>query len=376
MTDRAANEENHAFPHPPVYRFTSGIYQDYQALERASKDLLKQHYPRYSRFGTPMTDAVEHEITRLEGGYGSLSTCSGLAAITSVLMTFLRPGDHILLTRTVYEPVHRFVSTFLHQLGITATFLTSAEFSHCDDYLTDKTRLIYIESPSSNIFEVTDIGAVAVQARQKGIMTVMDNTWSTPVLFNPLQHGIDVVIHSASKYLAGHSDAVVGIITTTEQYYAPIRQYLMNAGICAGGEESSSLYKGLKTLTTRLKNQRETAYRLIAFLLAHPAVETVISPHLTSHPDHETYRKYYQYSNGLFSFSVRNTSSTRRDAFLSQFRTVKLAYGWGGVDSCLIPFTPSYTSNDDPEWLFFRVSVGLEDGDILIAEFSSALSKL
>ncbi|MCE0828836.1 PLP-dependent aspartate aminotransferase family protein [Buttiauxella sp. A2-C2_NF] len=376
MTDKSGSDESRYFPHPAIRRFTSGIYQNYEALERASQDLLKMQYPRYSRFGTPMTDAVEQEITRLEGGYCSVSTCSGLAAITSVLMTFLRPGDHILLTRSVYEPVRRFVTTYLASLGINATFISANEFSHCEDYLTDKTKLIYIESPSSNIFEVTDIDIVTAIARQKGVLTVMDNTWSTPLLLNPLCHGVDIVVHSASKYLTGHSDAVIGIITTTERYYLPVRQYLMTSGMCAGGEESSSLYKGLKTLASRLKSQRETAQQLIAFLRRHPAIETVISPDLTSHPDHKTFMKYYQHSNGLFSFAIRKPSDARRDAFLNEFRTVKLAYGWGGVDSCLVPFTPSESPPCGSEMIFFRVSIGLEDRHDLITEFSSALSRL
>ncbi|MGX9273894.1 trans-sulfuration enzyme family protein [Pantoea ananatis] len=376
MTDKSGGGENRYFPHPAIRRFTSGIYRNFEELEQASQDLLKKQYPRYSRFGTPMTDAVEQEITRLEDGHCSISTCSGLAAITSVLMTFLRPDDHILITRSVYEPVRRFIMTYLTSLGINATFISANEFRHCEDYLTDKTKLIYIESPSSNIYEVTDIDTVTVIARQKGILTVMDNTWSTPLLLNPISHGVDIVVHSASKYLTGHSDAVIGTITTTERYYHPVRQYLMNSGMYVGSEESSSLYKGLKTLTSRLKTQSETAQQLIDFLSKHPAIETVISPNLSSHPDHKTFIKYYQHSNGLFSFAIRKPTDARRDAFLNEFKKVKLAYGWGAVDSCLIPFTPIHWPTASSEMIFFRVSIGLEDSHVLITEFSLALSRL
>lgn len=376
MVDKVYSEEDSYFPHPPIHRFTSGIYPDFESLVYASQDSLKSRYPRYSRFGTPMTDTVECEITRLEGGYSSLSTCSGLAAITSVLMSFLRPGDHILMTRSVYEPVRCFVMTYLFELGISATFLSADEFGHLEDYVTDKTKLIYVESPSSNIFEVTDIDAVAKLARLRGIVTIIDNTWSTPLLLNPLHHGFDVVIHSASKYLAGHSDAVMGTITTTEQYYEPVRRYLIKSGVCAGGEESFSLYKGLKTLAVRLKIQQDTAQKLIRMLLAHPAISTVISPVLPSHSGHEIFCKYYRQSNGLFSFSVKKPTDQKRDDFLRELKTFKLAYGWGGVDSCMIPFRSPDWMTQDEEQLFLRVSVGIEDADMLAAELSSALSKL
>lgn len=376
MANKNSGEDDSYFPHPPIRRFTSGIYPDCASLDCASLDPLKSHYPRYSRFGTPVTDAVEREITRLEGGYRSLSTCSGLAAVTSVLMSFLRSGDHILLTRSVYEPVRRFVMTCLSQLGISATFLSAEEFSRLDDYVTDSTRLIYVESPSSNVFEVTDIAVVAQFARARGIVTIMDNTWSTPLLLNPLYYGFDVVIHSASKYLAGHSDAVIGIITTTEPCYEPVRSYLIKSGVCTGTEESFSLYKGLKTLGLRLKTQQVTAQRLVRMLLTHPAISMVISPDLLSHKDNETFCEYYKRGNGLFSFSVMKPTDEKRDAFLGQLKSFKLAYGWGGVESCIIPFRPpEWMSVNDGE-LFFRVSIGTEDADMLTAEFSSALARL
>ena len=368
-------EESH-FPHPPIYRSTSGVYPHFAALDSASQDALKSEYPRYSRFGTPVTDAVECEITRLEGGYGSLSTCSGLAAITSVFMAFLRPGDHILITRSVYEPVRRYVMTYLSGLGISATFLSAEEFCHLEEYVNDKTTLIYVESPSSNIFEVTDIALVARFAQERGILTIIDNTWSTPLLLNPLHYGFDVVIHSASKYLAGHSDAVIGTITTTERYYGTIRRYLMASGVCAGGEESFSLYKGLKTLPLRLKTQQKTAQKLIEMLSAHPVVTRVVSPALPSHASHDVFRKYYQQGNGLFSFAIKKTTDLKRDAFLRELRTFKLAYGWGGVESCIIPFRSPDWVADGNELLFFRISVGIEEEEVLANELLLALSKL
>jgi len=376
MVDEVSGKTGRYFPHPAVQRFTSGVYPDHHALVTASQDTLKENYPRYSRFGTPVTDAVEQEVTRLEGGYGSLCVCSGLAAITSTLLAFLRPGDHILVNRSVYEPVRHFINTYLSQRGVSATFLSSSEFMECDKFLNKSTTLIYIESPSSNVFEVTDIEFVVNQAQKNNILVVMDNTWSTPLLMNPIKHGVDVVIHSASKYLSGHSDAVAGIITTTEKYFSPLRKYLMMAGICLGGEESFSIYKGLKTLGVRLDTQANSASKIIELLSYHPHVGTVLAPQLITHPDHCTYNKYYKKYNGVFSFSVACVSDKKRDEFLAGFKIFKLAYGWGGVDSCIIPFTLTHFLISDPTQIFFRVSTGLEECDLLIADFKNALSFL
>lgn len=376
MVDEVPEKEGSYFPHPPVQRFTSGVYPDHQALVAASQDILKENYPRYSRFGTPVTDAVEQEVTRLEGGYGSLCVCSGLAAITSTFLALLRPGDHILVNRSVYEPVRRFINIYLSQRGVSATFLSSSEFMDCDQYFKENTALVYIESPSSNVFEVTDIECVVTQAQKRNIVVVMDNTWSTPLLINPIKHGVDIVIHSASKYLSGHSDAVAGIITTTEKSFSPLRKYLMMAGICSGGEESFSIYKGLKTLGVRLDAQANSASKIIELLNSHPSVGTVLAPQLITHPDHGTYKKYYKKYNGVFSFSVACASDKKRDNFLAGFKLFKLAYGWGGVDSCIIPFTLMHFLPSDPTQLFFRVSIGLEECDLLMADFKRALSVL
>lgn len=375
VTKMPHGEREH-FPHPPIFRFTSGIYSDCNELKAGAQDVLKSDYPRYSRFGTPVTDAVEHELTHLERGYGSLSACSGLAAITSVLLSFLRPGDHMLITRSVYEPVRRYVMTYLSRLGISATFLSSREFTQLERYVTENTTLIYVESPSSNVFEVTDIEVVAQFAKLRGIVTIMDNTWSTPLLLNPLRYGFDVVIHSASKYLSGHSDAIIGTITTTEQYYNPLRRYLIASGMCAGGEESFSLYKGLKTLALRLTAQQKTTQGLTEMLTTHPAVRRVVSPVLPAHTDHEVFRKYYQQGNGIFSFAVTKPKDSQRDVFLRRLAHFKLAYGWGGTESCIIPFSA-------PDWLpesdglsFFRISVGIEEEGMLKTELSTALLEL
>ncbi|MGD8423570.1 MAG: PLP-dependent transferase, partial [Methyloceanibacter sp.] len=236
----------HGFVNAPLYRGSTVLYPSYDSLLADDQDYS------YGRLGTPTVRALQDALAEMEGGHASLLTPSGLSAITTAIVSFVSSGDHILVSDSVYRPTRRFCDTVLSRLGVTTTYYDPLIGAGISELLTERTKLVFTESPGSQTFEIQDIPAIATAAHAVGAEVMMDNTWATPLYFKPFQHGVDVVVHAATKYLVGHADAMLGVITMSESATAPVVKTHDILGLCPGPEDVYLTLRGLRTLDVRL----------------------------------------------------------------------------------------------------------------------------
>lgn len=331
-------------------------------------------YPRY--FNTPSPQVVADKVAVLEHGEAGLVLGSGMAAISTCLLAHLRPGDHAVFQEALYGGTRAFVEE-LEQRGVGISYArTPEEFA---GRVGSATRVIYVETPSNPLLRVTDLEAIGRLGRERGVLTVADNTFATPVLQNPIDLGIDVVIHSATKYLNGHSDVTAGVVVSSAEVVARVRDSAMNHGAVLDPRGCYLLERGLKTLALRMERHGVNARCLAEFLAGHPAVAAVHYPGLESHPDHRLAARQMRGFGGMLSFELRDAGGA--DVVLGALRVVRPALSLGGVESLIC--LPSRTShrNLSPEERrrqgigdgLMRVSVGIEDAADLVADFRRAL---
>ena len=285
---------------PPVHRASTVLYESYEAFLAA--DQKPYHGKLYGTFGSPVQLELEQALAQLEGGYRCRVCHSGFDAIETVLMAFTRSADHILVADNVYGPTRDFCDRVLSKYGVEVEFVPPTIGSDIEPYVKPNTKLIYLESPGSNTFELQDVPAVAEVARRQDIVTVLDNTWATPLLFKPFEHGVDVSIHSGSKYIAGHSDTLLGVITVNERRFDELHTFYESTEHFASPESCYSALKGLRTLPVRLAAHQRSALEIATWLEAHEAIETVIHPALASHPEHDIWKRDMTGASGVFGF--------------------------------------------------------------------------
>ncbi|MCU4118788.1 cystathionine beta-lyase [Variovorax sp. N23] len=358
---------------PPIVRASTFLFNSLQELESAAKAPFDGAF--YGRLGTPTTFAFERAMAQAEGGYRSIATGSGLSAIVAVLVGFLKTGDHALIVDSVYEPVRRFCHRVLAGMGVEVTFydpgLGAAEL---EPLIRTTTRLIYMESPGSGTFEVQDVPAIVALAKRRQLVTAMDNTWATPLYYRPIEHGVDISIHAATKYIVGHSDAVLGVVTTNEATWGPVRQASQDLGASAGSEECNLGLRGLHTLAVRMRQHEATALTLARWLAEQPAVSRVFHPALESSPGHAHWKRDFDGSSGLFSIELGGMSATAFDAFTSALKLFSIGFSWGGFESLILPAHPEKTRTA-PAWQgtgpLLRLHAGLEDPADLLADLQA-----
>lgn len=366
---------NHGVVNPPVYHASTIVFPTLAALEEA--DRTPYEGTRYGRRGTPTTFALEEAVAALEGGYRSIAVPSGLAAITISLLAFLKTGDHLLMVDTTYGPVRRFCDTMLKGLGIETTYY---------DPLVDpaplirpNTRVIYMESPGSLTFEVQDIPRAVAAARASNAVSILDNTWSAGLYFSPFRHGVDVSIQAATKYIVGHSDVMLGTITTTEARFLRAKRAASFLGVCAGPDDCYLALRGLRTLAVRLARHQNTALTVAHWLRSRPEVARVLHPALPDCPGHDIWRRDFSGSNGLLSIVLHDVPKPALAAMLDELKLFAMGYSWGGYESLIVPFDPRTARTATP-WTggrtCLRLHCGLEDPDDLIADLDAGFARL
>jgi cystathionine beta-lyase len=304
---------------------------------------------------------------------------SGFDAIETVLMAFTRSADHILVADNVYGPTRDFCDRVLSKYGVEVEFVPPTIGSDIEPYVKPNTKLIYLESPGSNTFELQDVPAVAEVARRQDIVTVLDNTWATPLLFKPFEHGVDVSIHSGSKYIAGHSDTLLGVITVNERRFDELHTFYESTEHFASPESCYSALKGLRTLPVRLAAHQRSALEIATWLEAHEAIETVIHPALASHPEHDIWKRDMTGASGVFGFLLeREPDRAQLSEFLDPMRVFAIGLSWGGYQSLIKAEkvhgrTHSFRYSDRT---IVRLSIGLEDVADIKSDLSSALDRL
>ncbi|WP_447921723.1 cystathionine beta-lyase [Achromobacter aegrifaciens] len=332
----------------------------------------------YGRYGTATTHAFEEAIAALEGGHRSLAFPSGLAAIVTTLTALLSAGDHVLVTYSAYSPTRSFLDHVLSRLGVEVEVYDPACGRDIESLMRSNTRVVYVESPGSETLEIQDIPAIAAVAHARGAFVVMDNTWATPLFFKPFEHGVDVSIHAATKYIVGHSDAMLGVVTCNEATWAQVKKTTQYMGQTAGPDDVYLALRGLRTMGVRLQRHWESGLRIAQWLEQRPEVEAVVHPALPSHPGHALWKRDFKGASGLFTIVLRARGDESVTAFVDALQHFGIGVSWGGYESLAIPFTPG--KHHGARWPYqgkpVRVHVGLEDPEDLIADLRGGLEAL
>lgn len=336
----------------------------------------------YSRSGNPTRDALEAIIASLEGGVKGFAFSSGMAAISSVFLLF-SPGDHLVACEDVYGGTYRVLTRLFSRLGIEATFVDFTDTAKIREAIRPKTRALYLETPSNPLLRITDLRTVSALAREKGLLSIIDNTFMTPYLQRPFEHGMDIVVHSATKYLGGHSDLIAGLAVVADDKLAGRIKFIQNAfGAVLGPQDCWLLMRGIKTLKARMDMHQKGAARLAAWLQGRPEVKEVFFPGLPGHPGREIHERQADGPGGIVSFRLQTEEITRR--FLEKVRLPALAVSLGGVESIITyPVTMSHAAMHPDHRIkvgvtgdLVRLSVGIEDPDDLIDDLDAALRQV
>ncbi|MDJ0512763.1 MAG: cystathionine beta-lyase [Methyloceanibacter sp.] len=361
------------FVNTPIYRGSTVLYPTFDSL------LADDQEYSYGRLGTPTVRALQDALAEMEGGHATLLTPSGLSAITTTILSFVSAGDHILVSDSVYRPTRRFCDTVLKRLGVTATYYDPVIGGGIAELLEERTKLVFTESPGSQTFEMQDIPAISEVAHAAGAEVIMDNTWATPLYFKPFDHGVDVVVHAATKYIVGHADAMLGVITMNEAAAAPVAKTHDILGLCPGPEDVYLALRGLRTLDVRLQRHQETGLALAEWLAHRPEVSRVIHPARPDHPGHALWQRDFTGASGLFAVVLNPASRQALSAMLDGLSLFGMGYSWGGYESLILPVDPrGYRSATvwESEGPTLRIHAGLEDIEDLKADLEAGFQRL
>ncbi|MEM7426706.1 MAG: cystathionine beta-lyase [Pseudomonadota bacterium] len=365
--------ENHGFVNPPVYHASTVFYPSYEAIKN------KQNRYVYGRRLTPTMEALEEAVSSLEGGYGTKLCPSGLSAITTMLLSFVEAGDHILITDSTYRPTRMFCDEVLANLGIETEYYDPCIGAGIAELIRDNTKLVYTECPGSQTMEVQDIPAIVSAAKPKGVLVSTDNTWSGGHYFKAFEHGCDISVQAGTKYIVGHSDAMLGTITVTEALWPRLNQYWELIGSCAGPDDIYLGQRGLRTLDVRLERHMRNALEIASWLEDRGEVEAVLYPALPSCPGHDIWKRDFSGASGLMSLALKPVPEEGVAAFFDSLEYFGMGFSWGGYESLAVPFNPSsYRSATvwPHEGPGVRLHIGLEDADDLKADLDQAFAAM
>jgi cystathionine beta-lyase len=374
-------ERHEGAVNPPVFHASTILSQTVEEFRRRRRDWInEQPGTYYGRFGTPTTEALQEAIAALEGGHRSVIYPSGLAACAGALLAFLSSGDHVLMSDNVYGPTRKFAAGFLARFGVSTTFFDPLAGPSIESSMRPETRVIYLESPGSLTFEVQDTPATAEVAHRRGITVIADNTWATPLYFKPFAHGVDVSVQSATKYIVGHSDAMLGAITCTKDAWPKLKASTHELGQTAGPDDVYLGQRGLRTLAVRLKRHWESGVALAEWIARQPEVERVLHPALPGDPGHALWKRDFTGASGLFGVVLREGIADRAlCAMIDGLELYGIGSSWGGFESLIVPFDPR-ESRSATRWPHagpcFRVHAGLENEDDLIADLEAGFKRL
>lgn len=369
QTARAAQAIN-----PPLVRASTVVFDTLADYKHAHHQTVFDS-PRYGRSGTPTTFELQRCMAAFAGAETCLATASGLAAIVAVLSAHAGPGRHLLLNQGVYGPTRIFCDHELAPLGTTVEYF--AEDADITPYLRDNTSLVYIETPASLTMDMLDARAVCAAARQRGITVAADATWGTPVFFDAHAIGIDIAIHSATKYINGHSDLMLGLITGSDAALASTRRFCDRSGAHAAPDVCWLALRGLRTLAVRLARHGQTAMAMAHWLEERPEVVRVKFPALPGDPGHALWRAQFSGAAGPFTIELAPCSETAFAAFIDALTLFGLGTSWGGYESLVLPAVPyhlRHLATLPDEGRLVRLHIGLEDAEDLCSDLDQALA--
>lgn len=364
----------------PVYHASTILFQDYEELRAREDAPLDRQHLYYGRMGLPTARALEDAICELDDSVGAVLTPSGVASITDILACFLVPGDHLLMVDSVYGPTRNFCRNALAARGVETEFYDPLVGAAIADLIRENTRLIFMESPGSASFEVQDVPAITAQAKARGVLTAIDNTWATPLLFNPLTCGVDLAMQSGTKYLNGHADCLFGVTTSRDaELLMRLRRYTLSTGSHLSGDDAMLALRGLRTLPIRLAAHDRAAREVATWLEGHDEVSRILHPAWPDCPGHEIFLRDFSGANGLFGILLRTGDEVGLKAFIDALRLFGLGYSWGGFESLCLPMHPvrsTSTVESTKEECFMRLHIGLESPEDLIADLAQAFDAM
>jgi cysteine-S-conjugate beta-lyase len=363
----------HGIVNPPVYHASTILFPTMQAFQTGAQPYV------YGRRGTPTSRALESAIAQLDGGHHARVCASGLSAVTTTLIGFLKPGDHLLITDAVYGPVRHFCSTLLQRYGVEIIYYDPLIGKNIAQLLRPNTRVIYAESPGSQTMEVQDIPAIATVARKHGALMIIDNTWSAGHFFKAFDHGCDVSIQSATKYLGGHSDLMLGSVTCSQDTWPQFKETFGTLGQFAGPDDMYLALRGLRTLDVRLERHMKNALIMADWLRSRPEVAEVLYPGLPRCKGHDLWRRDFRGASGLFSIVLKTHSKTAVAAMLDGLELFGMGSSWGGYESLLVPFDPRplrSATHWPHDGIALRFHIGLENTQDLKADLTEGFKRL
>ena len=333
----------------------------------------------YGRYGTSSQDSLAEAICALEDGYKTVLCPSGLAACATALMSCVKAGDHILICDSAYGPTRRVGMRLLKRFGVETEFYDPLIGAGVDKLFRANTSAIVVEAPGSLTFEMQDIPAIAAAARKRGVLSIMDNTWATPLYFKPLAHGVDLSVQAATKYIVGHADAMLGSVTATREAYAKLSETHADLGMHLAPDDAYLGHRGLRTLAVRLKQHWESGLALAEWVARQPEVERVLHPALPGDPGHAIWKRDFSGASGLFSVVLKPVSEKAFAALIDGLELYGIGQSWGGYESLVMPFDPRGVRSVT-RWPYagpgFRIHAGLEAIEDLIADLEAGFSRL
>jgi cystathionine beta-lyase len=365
--------EQHGFVNTPIYRGSTVLYPSYEAIKTRNARYT------YGTKGTPTTEALETAWSEISGAAGTVLTPSGLAAVALALMSCLKAGDHLLVTDSVYGPTRIFCDTVLKRFGVETEYYDPLLGEGIAALMRPNTAAVLTEAPGSQSFEMQDVPAIAAAARARGAVTLMDNTWATPLLFPPHERGVDLAIEAGTKYLSGGSDLLLGLVSANERCWPALRRTFDAYAMCAGPEDVFLALRGLRTMALRLKEHEAQALAMARWLGGRPEVARVLHPALPDDPGHAIWARDFKGSSGLFSVVLNPVPEVALAAFLDGLALFGMGYSWGGFESLVIPFdcsTYRTATRWAPEGPALRFHIGFEDLADLQADLDEGFARM
>ena len=375
-------EERHQYFNaisPPVIQSSNFAFDNFREFRSAFEDELVNSI--YTRGNNPTVKILRKKLAALEKAEDSLVFASGVAAISAAVLANVKSGDHVLCVNSSYSWTNKLMTKYMPRFNVTNSFFDGRNIEDLKSDIQNNTKIIFLESPNSMLMELQDLEKIAKIAKEKDIITIIDNSCASPYFQNPIEFGIDIVVHSGTKYINGHSDVVCGVLCGTEQMIRKVfESELMNIGAIISPHDASLIIRGLRTLKLRMERSQASALKIVEWLEAHPKVEKVNYPFSKNFPQLELAKKQMRGCGGLFSVHFKTDKIENIEAFCDALQRFLLAVSWGGHESLIIPVAAFYNrkgqENPDLPWNLVRLYIGLEEPEYLIEDLENAMKFL
>jgi cystathionine beta-lyase len=373
LTHLGRSPEDHlGFVNTPVFRGSTIVFKTLDELDNYEAPF------RYGRNDNPTFNSVATLMSELEGAHGTVLAPSGLSAVSTALLTTVGAGDDLLVTDSCYEPTRNFCTDVLKRLGVSTRFYDPRIGAGIAGLITERTRAIYVESPGSLTFEVQDLPAIVAAAKARDMIVIVDNSWATPLYFQPLKFGADMVLHAGTKMIIGHSDAMFGTVSANAELWPALSRTHRRLGVYASPDDVYLAARGFRTLALRMKEHQSRALELARWLESQPTVRAVLHPGLSQHPDHAVWKRDFTGSGSLFSVLLEPAPRAAVAAMVNDLKLFSVGYSWGGFESLCLPVHPrrirtavAWTMPGD----LFRIHVGFEDIEDLKSDLAAGLDR-